>query len=170
MIIENIKRTKLIAINLFIIIALIFIDQITKNSSMNAVNEIFAKTGGVHAYKQLLPFLNLVHVENRGISFGIFNNMPYISSILLYVVGAISVYIFYLLLKAKNLLQNSTFLLIFSGAVGNLLNRIQYGYVVDFIDFHIKNWHFPAFNLADSYICIGIFLIIFNEILKSKKA
>ena len=54
--------------------------------------------------------------------------------------------------------------LIFSGALGNLIDRIRVGYVVDFIDFHISDFHWPAFNVADSVISVGVALIIFLEI------
>lgn len=57
--------------------------------------------------------------------------------------------------------------LILGGALGNVLDRLMFGAVVDFIDFHYGNWHWPAFNIADSAICIGAALIIFSEIRKS---
>jgi signal peptidase II len=53
------------------------------------------------------------------------------------------------------------------GALGNVLDRIMYGAVVDFIDLHYANWHWPAFNIADSAICIGAALIIWGELRKS---
>ena len=57
--------------------------------------------------------------------------------------------------------------LILGGALGNVLDRLMYGAVVDFIDMHYANWHWPAFNIADSVICIGAVLIIFGELHKS---
>ena len=57
--------------------------------------------------------------------------------------------------------------LILGGALGNVLDRLMYGAVVDFIDLHYANWHWPAFNIADSAICIGAVLIIFGELHKS---
>ena len=52
--------------------------------------------------------------------------------------------------------------LIFGGALGNLIDRFHYGYVVDFIDVYVKNWHYPTFNLADTAICIGVTMLIIN--------
>jgi signal peptidase II len=57
--------------------------------------------------------------------------------------------------------------LILGGAAGNVLDRLMYGAVVDFIDLHYANWHWPAFNVADSAICIGAVLIIVSELCKS---
>lgn len=57
--------------------------------------------------------------------------------------------------------------LILGGALGNVLDRIMYGAVVDFIDLHYANWHWPAFNIADSAICIGAGLLIWSELRKS---
>lgn len=59
--------------------------------------------------------------------------------------------------------------LIISGAIGNVIDRINYGYVVDFIDIHIGGVHWPAFNVADSCICIGAALLILDEVLNAKK-
>jgi len=58
--------------------------------------------------------------------------------------------------------------LILGGAIGNLVDRIQLGYVVDFIDVYYKNWHFPAFNIADSAITCGVILLLFDAFLLSR--
>ena len=76
----------------------------------------------------------------------------------------------YYLAPAQN--QNDKLLcvalsLILGGALGNVLDRLMYGAVVDFIDLHYANWHWPAFNIADSAICIGAALIIWGELRKS---
>jgi signal peptidase II len=59
--------------------------------------------------------------------------------------------------------------LIFSGAVGNLIDRIRFGAVVDFLDFYIRTWHWPAFNVADSSISLGAVLMIWGMIVQHKK-
>jgi signal peptidase II len=59
---------------------------------------------------------------------------------------------------------------ILGGAVGNVLDRLVHGYVIDFLDFHIANWHFPAFNVADSAITIGAACLILDELLRVKRA
>ena len=57
------------------------------------------------------------------------------------------------------------FSLIIGGALGNFIDRVCLGYVIDFIDFHIKNWHYATFNIADSAICVGVFLLIINSVI-----
>jgi signal peptidase II len=59
--------------------------------------------------------------------------------------------------------------LILGGAVGNLIDRLMYGHVIDFLDFYVKNWHWPAFNVADIAICLGAGLYILDELRRSKK-
>jgi signal peptidase II len=59
--------------------------------------------------------------------------------------------------------------LILGGAIGNLIDRIIYGHVIDFLDFHVLNWHWPAFNVADSAICIGAILFVVDELRRVKK-
>ena len=60
------------------------------------------------------------------------------------------------------------YILILGGAIGNIIDRIQYGAVFDFIDLHIKHIHWPAFNFADSFICLGGFMLIWNMIFNTK--
>ena len=85
------------------------------------------------------------------------------------IVGLVAcIYIVWLLRKSQNdKLLCVALSLILGGALGNVLDRIMYGAVVDFIDLHYANWHWPAFNIADSAICIGAALIIWGEFSKS---
>jgi len=59
---------------------------------------------------------------------------------------------------------------ILGGAIGNVLDRLLHGHVIDFIDFHIQTWHFPAFNLADSAISLGAFCLILDEVLRVRRS
>ena len=67
-------------------------------------------------------------------------------------------------------LQNTAFAMIAGGAIGNLIDRLNQGYVVDFILIHIGQWHFPAFNVADSCITIGLILFLIETYYSSKQA
>ncbi|QJC35554.1 signal peptidase II [Enterobacteriaceae endosymbiont of Donacia sparganii] len=81
-------------------------------------------------------------------------------------------YFFFLIIifLIKDQYYQLSYYIIISGVLGNLINRIQYGFVVDFIDVHISSYHFPIFNIADILICIGIIFIIKNNyIIKYKK-
>jgi len=114
-------------------------------------------------------FFNLTHVRNTGGAFGIFGGEKGgLGSILFVVVSLIAIgAIVFLFLKIKENEKTLafSFSLILSGAVGNLIDRLRYGEVVDFLDFHLSNYHWPAFNVADSAICIGIGLMAL-ELLK----
>jgi len=59
---------------------------------------------------------------------------------------------------------------IMGGAIGNVVDRLLHGYVVDMVDFHIGRWHFPAFNVADSAITLGVILLLLDEILRVRRA
>ena len=111
--------------------------------------------------KPLSNFLNIVYVENKGISFGLLSelNIPFLLGILSIVV---SVYILFLIFKSQDKVEIIGLSLILGGALGNGLDRLINGYVIDFIDFYYKNYHWPAFNLADSFITLGAILFFFR--------
>lgn len=117
----------------------------------------------------LLPVLNFTLAYNRGAAFSFLNGaggwQQWMFSLLAIVVSAGLVAWLYRM-KRKNNLQAACAALIIGGAIGNVISRLYYGYVVDFIDFHIGNWHWPAFNIADSAIFIGVFLLIVDAFIK----
>lgn len=111
-------------------------------------------------------FFNLVHVRNRGIAFGIMNKQG--SESLYYLLIAFTVVAIVLILfwtirlnpGAKSLILGFSFIL--GGAFGNLIDRVFRKEVIDFLDFYLKSYHWPAFNVADSAITVGTVLIVFN--------
>lgn len=113
----------------------------------------------------ILPILNFTLAHNRGAAFSFLNQQ---SGWQIWFLGAIAVAVSVVILlwlrqlKAQEKLTAFALSLILGGALGNLIDRINHGYVVDFIDFHIKNWHFATFNIADSAICIGAALLLIN--------
>ena len=117
-------------------------------------------------------FLNLVYVKNKGIAFGFLSTLPeYMRKIFLIWIPVLTcVVLFFYILSSKKISKLATvgFILIISGAIGNLIDRIFYGYVVDFLDFYFKGFHWPAFNFADSYISVGIFFIFLDTFVKGK--
>ncbi len=118
-------------------------------------------------------FLDIVYVKNRGIAFGFLKNIsePLRKIFLIYLPLAIIFVILVYILYSKKISKIAFlgFNLIIAGAIGNLIDRCFYGYVVDFIDCYYKNYHWPAFNFADSYITIGTFLLILDSLLLKKK-
>jgi len=111
-----------------------------------------------HESINILPFLRIVHVENKGAAFGLFsalgNNIFVFISVITIVIIAVYAYRF-----AKGW-EIYSFSLILGGALGNLIDRLTIGKVVDFIDIFIGKWHWPAFNVADSALTVGIGLFI----------
>lgn len=168
-IINFIKDKKMFFYGLIIAFIVILLDQLTKHMALNAIEDIILKTDGVHTHIKKTFFLNLVLVWNNGISFGLFNYGGLISILLLIVILFITMYIVYNLWNSKNTLDTLCFSLMFGGAVGNIIDRIIYGAVIDFIDIHIGNLHWPAFNIADSCICVGIMLYLLIDFVLKKK-
>ncbi len=104
---------------------------------------------------------NIVYVENKGVSFGMLSDydIPFFLGIVSLLV---SIYILFLIIKAENRSELIGLSMILGGALGNGLDRLKDGYVVDFIDLYYGKFHWPAFNFADSFITIGAILFFYN--------
>lgn len=112
-------------------------------------------------------FFNLTYVQNKGAAFGILSKAPDLFRIPFFLAVPVVAMIFILMIFKKlapNSIKLSTALsLVIGGAIGNFIDRIRLGYVIDFLDFHWKwNYHFPAFNIADSAICVGVGLLMLD--------
>jgi signal peptidase II len=110
----------------------------------------------------LLPWLNITHTINHGIAFSFFaHSTPWVQSSITLLNTMIIFYLAYTIIFTHAPIRfMRSYGLLFSGAVGNLIDRLTHGYVIDFIDFHWHQWHFATFNLADSMICIAVFYLI----------
>jgi len=120
---------------------------------------------------QITGFLNLVLVYNKGAAFSMFADASGWQTPLLIVFALVAAGVVgYLIVKNphKRLLCLGL-ALILAGAVGNLIDRLRYGHVVDFLDFHAMGWHWPAFNVADSAITIGAVLLILEGLVHQEK-
>lgn len=142
----------------FLYIALIIIlDQITKYAAKVKLKPI--------SNIDLIPeFFSLSYVENRGAAFGFFKDNKIL---LIGVTTLITIFIFYYIIKFKdvNKVFKLSLILIAAGAVGNLIDRILLGYVVDFFHFYYKNvFDFPVFNIADISVVSGTILLALNMI------
>jgi len=116
--------------------------------------------------KSIIPgFFNLTHIRNRGAIFGFFSqsgSQPLFIMLTLASLAALTFVIFYFLkTPTSERLMLISLSLILAGALGNLIDRIFRGYVIDFLDFYVKKWHWPSFNISDASITIGAFFIIF---------
>ena len=116
----------------------------------------------------VLPFLNIVHVENKGAAFSLLTNLGNNYFVAISII-AISVIIFYLSQLPKGL-ELFSLSMILGGAIGNLIDRLRIGKVVDFIDIYIGGWHWPAFNVADSALTVGIILFLLANIRRGKRS
>jgi signal peptidase II len=106
---------------------------------------------------RVAPFFNLVLVSNEGISFGMFETHPEILVIIALVIVAALVY---WLAKAQGAMASVALGLIIGGALGNVIDRLRLGAVIDFLDFHWGRLHWPAFNIADSLIFVGVVYLV----------
>ena len=114
---------------------------------------------------KITDFFNLVLRFNRGISFSLFHrNGPLTPWILSLVALAVCAVIVRWMMQEKDRKNPLFFGLILGGALGNVVDRLRFGAVVDFLDFHIGQYAWPAFNIADSAICIGAFCLLFYNI------
>lgn len=145
---------------------IVFLDQITKAAIL--------KNFFIHESRPVVDgFFNLVYVMNPGAAFGFLASMSEnfrYSFFIGMTVLVIALIIYYIVTsKSQNALYVISLTLIFSGAVGNLIDRIRFGAVVDFLDVYIGTAHWPAFNVADSSITMGAILMIWGMIRQRKK-
>ena len=144
--------------NLFsIFLIFIFFDYVSK---LWAIENLFMQYRSI----ELTSFLSMTPVWNSGISFGFFQDSGELGryGFTGFAFG-VSIWLIYSSIKLPRY-SSLGFILIASGAIGNAIDRILYGKVVDFIDFHIEDLHWPAFNLADTIIFIGAILFLYNQI------
>lgn len=157
------SKEKILLLGIVIAVMVIVLDQLSKFLMLTFVlNE--------QSVIIIMPFFNLVHAWNTGVSFSLFNNGGVIGTLLLCLIVIVIVAILLRwLYKEKTKLIQIALGMIIGGAVGNLIDRIRFGAVFDFLDFYIDAYHWPAFNLADSCICIGAVMIILHSMIYPTK-
>lgn len=139
---------------------LLFLDQLSKY--------IIEKKFYLYETQEISNFFNITFIVNYGFAFGILNDQKLSQTLVILIISVIILYIFFLLAKNNQFIIKVSLSLILSGAIGNLIDRIARGYVVDFLDFNYLEIHWPAFNFADSYITIG-FIILLYSIIRNEK-
>ena len=114
---------------------------------------------------EVLPFFNLVTVWNYGVSFGLFNRGSTTGAwVFVALAVAIVAVLAVWLARAGRLLLAAALGLVIGGAIGNVIDRLRLGAVFDFLDFHALGWHWPAFNVADSAITVGVILLFLDSL------
>lgn len=114
---------------------------------------------------KLLPFFDLILVWNRGVSFGFLGEMGrigpwFLSGLAMAIVVGLTIW----LSRLSERFSAISIGLIIGGALGNVIDRVRFGAVVDFLDFHVAGYHWPAFNLADSAITVGVAFLLIDSL------
>jgi len=148
----------------FLICFIVLIDQISKNyiyQNKVQYDNIVSVIEGI---------LNFIYVENTGIAFGIFSDFDGLKVVFIVVPILITLYLFSLLnnKEFQNPFSHISLLLIISGAIGNIIDRIFRGYVIDFIQFDIDIFPY-IFNIADSSVTIGLLLLLYSSIIVQRR-
>ena len=147
-----------------VVLIVIAVDQISKF----AVEARYA----LHEFEPVTSFFNLGLTYNPGAAFSFLANhdgwQRWFFTVL--AVAAAAVFMFQIYHSRQKIVQNVGFAMIAGGALGNMLDRLRIGMVVDFLDFHWQDMHWPAFNLADSAIFIGVVLVLWSELFQKKSS
>jgi signal peptidase II len=158
------SRGAVLGLGLIAAVVVLALDQLSKAwivSHLPAAGDGFRVTG----------FFNIVRVPNTGVSFGLFNNGATINSLAFSllaaaIIGALLVWLW----RARSLFLGVAVGLVVGGAIGNVVDRLRLGAVVDFLDFHLGSQSWPAFNIADSAICVGVALMLIDGLLAGRGA
>ncbi len=146
---------------IILITALIIVDQWTKHLTVANLVE-------GESFPLIFDFFHLTYVKNRGVAFGMFQGkIPVISVVTVLAIIGISWYLAKSVKNKKNKLENIAYAFILSGAIGNMIDRLTRGFVVDMMDFR-GIWTY-VFNLADVWINVGVAFIILSEFMSSRK-
>jgi signal peptidase II len=137
-----------------IVLTIIALDQITKYLIVSSLSP--------YGFIEVFPFLHIVNVRNTGAAFGSFKSLG--SSF--FIIVAVAAIVFVVSLLMKRVYNTFGLSLILGGAVGNLIDRVLYGQVVDFVDFSVGSYHWPAFNVADSALTVGIIIILVTSVFR----
>ena len=138
---------------LFCALGVIIADQISKAAVL------YYFSNGGHTV-EVAPFFNIVLAWNKGVSFSLFHSQALAPWVLTLVALLICAVILHWMSMENDPKTRNCFGLILGGALGNVIDRVVHGAVVDFLDFHVGVHHWPAFNVADSAICVGVFSLL----------
>ena len=142
------------------------LDQLSKA----AVLRFFGETGCAAHHLPVTRFFDLVLTCNTGISFGLFNRSDLGSLVFAAAGAAIIVVLLFWLSRVRGNLLAVALGLVIGGAIGNVIDRLRFDGVIDFLYFHAGSWGWPAFNLADSAICLGVASILLDGMLSRREA
>lgn len=136
----------------------IVVDQITKRVVDSAMQ--------LHQTIELIPYFQLTYMRNQGAAFSFLSGAGGWQRwffIGLAIVASVFIFIWLRKLDLSRRREAVAWALVLGGALGNLIDRILYGYVIDFLDVYVGDWHWPAFNVADSAITLGVVLLLLDS-------
>lgn len=149
---------------LIVFVILLVLDQASK--------VLIERSVPLHQAIEIIPgFFAIVHVENRGAAFGLLAGLPGAGAffVVISLIAIVLIIAYFRWIKDNEIWTPLCLALVLTGAVGNLIDRFRLGSVVDFLDVHYRGWHWPAFNVADSCITIGVILLALKILWGEKK-
>jgi len=154
---------RLILFRLSLVLSIIVLDQWSKNLAITLLGE--------YERSNLLTFLDFTLIYNKGIAFSLFDFQSGMQTLPLIIITfiAIAFFIFLLIRNKWSNMEEIGILFIIGGAIGNLIDRVTQGAVTDFILFYYNDFYFPAFNFADSFITVGITILLITELSRRKE-
>lgn len=163
------KEKKLFFLGIFIAFLVVFFDLLTKKITFAILENIAFEQITKHPEIKVTSFFNLAYVWNYGVSFGMFNDIKNSQIVFCLLQSSIAVILAFWLFNNKKMHVTYALGFIIGGALGNSIDRAKNGAVADFLDFHIASYHWPAFNLADSFVFIGVMILVFEDFIFKKK-
>ena len=163
------KTRKLFLLGAFIAFFTALFDLLSKEIIFKILENIASSEETQNPTIKIFDFFNLVYVWNHGVSFGMFSGLKHSWIIFSVIQGLIILILFFWLYSNQKPHFSWALGLIIGGAFGNLIDRIKNKAVADFLDFHAFSYHWPAFNLADSCVFIGVMILLFDEVIFNKK-
>ena len=142
------------------------LDQLSKYALLQHFHEV----GCGRQQEPIAPFLDLVLTCNPGVSFGLFNRTGVNSLVFSMAAALITLGLVFWLGRVRATFLAVAIGLIIGGAIGNVVDRLRFGAVIDFLYFHAGAWYWPAFNLADSAICLGVAAMLLDGMLSRRAA
>jgi signal peptidase II len=149
---------------LWVTLIVLILDRVTKYLAL--------KNLPPYAEVPVFPHFNFTLAYNKGAAFSFLNSASGWQTWLfgtIAILVSVGVLIWLFRLSSRDRWLSIALALVIGGALGNLTDRLLYGYVIDFLDFYAANWHFPFFNIADSAICIGAFMLFWDAVFFRKK-
>ena len=155
--------TKSFIVNFLIFFCIFLLDRFTKKIVI-ILNE---KNFGEQIYTS--SYLNIQLIWNQGIAFGLFSNIENFLYNIISLIIIIIIFVIIIMILKNNGIKRMSLIFILGGAVGNLYDRVLFSAVPDFLDFHIRDFHWFIFNIADIFISVGVILLIFIDLFGNKE-